>query len=214
MRAGSATMSTGRFPFVTPIGVIGPCGDKSRSQLVDGGYVENSGLRTWLDLAPDLTELIRSHNSEPGAGTAGHPVVVPVVVYLDNGQSLDLSAPTNEVAEPVAPVTAGLAASLDSDSAHVLQLAETFDQRSLCPFGASGCEAAVTALGVQRVVVVRECPGLGLEAPLGWTLSEDSKQALDADLKVQTTGPGCSAMVTASPTSTLAQLRTVLSGPS
>jgi hypothetical protein len=222
--AVSAAMLAARFPFVTPTGVLGPCRDQPRSQLVDGGYVENSGLRTWIDLAPDLSQLIRAHNSGSGVGqppgsagqapgSAGHPLVVPIVVYLDNGQSLDLSASTNAVPEPLAPLTAGLAASLDSDSAHVLQLAETFDQRSLCPDPQTGCAAAVTGLGLNRVVVVKECPGLGLEAPLGWTLSRESMNALDHDLQLQAAGTGCpgtDATSRSSPTSTLAQLRTVL----
>jgi hypothetical protein len=68
-------------------------------------------------------------------------------------------------------------------------------------------------LGLNRVVVVKECPGLGLEAPLGWTLSRESMNALDHDLQLQAAGTGCpgtDATSRSSPTSTLAQLRTVL----
>jgi hypothetical protein len=45
-------MLASRFPFVTPSGVVGPCAAQGEQQLVDGGYVENSGLGTIVDLAP------------------------------------------------------------------------------------------------------------------------------------------------------------------
>ena len=73
--SATAALLTARFPYVTPSAVIGPCppvGDRGgkatpywpRTQLVDGGYIENSGLATITDLSDDWLSLVRDHNAE------------------------------------------------------------------------------------------------------------------------------------------------------
>ncbi|MGB5953066.1 MAG: hypothetical protein WBG57_11225, partial [Ornithinimicrobium sp.] len=44
LSASTAAMLAARFPYVTPSGVVGPCGRAPRAQLIDGGYAEGSGV--------------------------------------------------------------------------------------------------------------------------------------------------------------------------
>lgn len=57
-----------RFAFVSPTGALVRCGKRS-SYVVDGGYYENSGLLTliqiWARLEPYVREYNRSHTSQP-----------------------------------------------------------------------------------------------------------------------------------------------------
>lgn len=97
LSAATAVMLSARFAYVTPSGVVGPCGGLSSQQLIDGGYAESSGLGTVVDLADvgadDATDvvvdgdvhgwadLVRRHNEQSmaellaqGAGdVAGEP---------------------------------------------------------------------------------------------------------------------------------------------
>ena len=92
LTAATGTMLASRFPFVTPSGVLGPCTAQGEQQLVDGGYVENSGLGTIVDLAPQWLSQVQRRNGE--ALRLGGPTVdliVPVVMYFDNGTGGDLA---------------------------------------------------------------------------------------------------------------------------
>jgi hypothetical protein len=51
LSGATAVMLSARFAYVTPSGVVGPCGDLTSQQLIDGGYAESSGLGTLIDLA-------------------------------------------------------------------------------------------------------------------------------------------------------------------
>jgi hypothetical protein len=84
----TAGLLASRFPYVTPSGVVGPCGDMKALQLIDGGYTDNSGLGTIVDLAPQWTKLVRDHNDKVLSDERGE-LVVPMVVFLENGSGSD-----------------------------------------------------------------------------------------------------------------------------
>jgi hypothetical protein len=88
VRAFTAGLLASRFPYVTPSGVVGPCGEMKPLQLIDGGYTDNSGLGTIVDLAPQWTTLVREHNDEVLSKKKGE-LVVPMVVFLENGSGDD-----------------------------------------------------------------------------------------------------------------------------
>jgi len=88
VRALTAGLLASRFPYVTPSGVVGPCGALKPLQLIDGGYTDNSGLGTIVDLAPQWTKLVRDHNDQVLADKKGE-LVVPMVVFLENGSGAD-----------------------------------------------------------------------------------------------------------------------------
>jgi hypothetical protein len=64
LSGAAAVMLSARFAYVTPSGVVGPCGNLTSQQLIDGGYAEGSGLGTLIDLAG-------AGSPRPGAAVPG-----------------------------------------------------------------------------------------------------------------------------------------------
>ena len=213
IKAATAALLTARFPFVTPGGVIGPCPDRvkvdqrtppywPRTQLVDGGYVENSGLATITDLAPQWLPLIRDHNIQAADPANDLPFIVPFVVYLANGDQdtahpeLD-QGPTSEVALPLRTYLRG-GVSLSKPAALLERARDLVKLHSFCQVPgnaagpADGCDALEAALP-RRVIVIDRLPQPEVAAPLGWSLSQSSRSALnaaiDAQVKARCNGP-------------------------
>jgi hypothetical protein len=205
IKAATAALLTARFPFVTPGGVIGPCPDRvkvdqqtpaywPRTQLVDGGYVENSGLATITDLAPQWLPLVRDHNIQAANPANDLPFIVPFVVYLANGDQdtahpeLD-QGPTSEVALPLRTYLRG-GVSLSKPAALLERSRELVKLNSFCqaPGSVAGladaCGALESALP-RRVIVVDRLPQPEVAAPLGWSLSQSSRSALNAAIDAQ-----------------------------
>jgi hypothetical protein len=204
--AATAAMFASRFPFVTPSGVVGPCGGITEpDQLVDGGYVENSGLGTVVDLADQWLPLVRQHNTEQLRTASSPTLFVPVVLYMDNGTGSDLRPPSLKVtAEILVPSTANKRAKVQqSDTPTLLQRAATLVAArnlwdpSVCTSGATAREELAACARVKRageqigiwrprpVVVVHESTFPAVTAPLGWTLSEDSTATMNEALAQQ-----------------------------
>ena len=65
----TAINNTARFPYLEPFGEMLPVGGKKQvGSLVDGGYFENEGLQTALDLA----EWLAAQSNARAAGAADH----------------------------------------------------------------------------------------------------------------------------------------------
>jgi hypothetical protein len=205
IKAATAALLTARFPFVTPGAVIGPCPDRlkidqrtpaywPRTQLVDGGYVENSGLATITDLAPQWLPLVREHNIKAAKTANDLPFIVPFVVYLTNGDQdtahpeLD-QGPTSEVALPLRTYLRG-GVSLSKPAALLERSRELVKLHSFCqaPGNVAGLADACGALEralPRRVIVVDRLPQPEVAAPLGWSLSQSSRSALNAAIDAQ-----------------------------
>lgn len=68
LRLSTAALTSARFPFVSPEGAFWTATSNAGDQLVDGGYFENSGLTTALDLADaikDLKPIVLSISNDP-----------------------------------------------------------------------------------------------------------------------------------------------------
>ena len=102
-RLSSASLLAARFPWVSPTGrIAGKCGTGRADRLcrgeqssctvslVDGGYVDNSGLMTIVALWPSLRDMIVRHNRRGGRKIA------PVIVELDNHYQATLKPPAIE----------------------------------------------------------------------------------------------------------------------
>jgi hypothetical protein len=204
--AATAAMFASRFPFVTPSGVVGPCGAITEpDQLVDGGYVENSGLGTIVDLADQWLPLVRQHNTEQLRTATSPTLFVPVVLYMDNGTGSDLRPPSLKVTDEIlVPSTANKRAQMQqSDTPTLLQRAATLVAAnnlwdpSICTSGATPNEEPAACARVKRageqidtwrprpVVVVHQSTFPAVTAPLGWTLSEDSMATMNEALAQQ-----------------------------
>jgi hypothetical protein len=203
LSAATGTMLASRFPFVTPSGVAGPCARQIEQQLVDGGYVENSGLGTIVDLAPSWLREVQQRNSAAlakatgsGGGAGGQPVdvIVPVVMYFDNGTGGDLVVepppPTSEVLVPSTTTGRAKAALIDTP-ALLRNSARLLSAPSLFAAGAATPAGLVTQIDRWRpkpVVVVRQSTFPSVSAPLGWVLSQESMATMDRALAQQATG--------------------------
>ncbi|WP_372734988.1 hypothetical protein [Nocardioides sp.] len=207
LRTVTAALLTARFPYVTPSGVIdcpGPdglagTGDDVSTQVVDGGYAENTGVGTLVDLMPRILAEVRHHNScvlggvgprLPGCDgeKAMTTLVVPQLVYFDNGTGSDLvkqrGGLTLEALVP--PLTilkakgALYSARAQLERAHaLLALDQLWDSTTDLALTAT---PAVDAWRGNQVAVVYQATRPSIAAPLGWVLSRASIAAMDAAL--------------------------------
>ena len=200
--AATGTMLASRFPFVTPSGVAGPCVAQPEQQLVDGGYVENSGLATIVDLAPSWLREVQRLNSAALSGataasasgtTSPIDLIVPVVMYFDNGTGGDLvvdpPAPTAEILVPSTTTGRAKAALVDTpallrNSARLAATAGMFGPSTPPP---AALVDQIDGWRPKPVVVVRQSTFPAVTAPLGWVLSQESMATMDRALAQQAT---------------------------
>ena len=207
LRSVTAALLTARFPYVTPSGVI-DCDHDTRLQIVDGGYAENFGLGTLVDLAPQLVDLVRTHNTcvlrtvaaasvggvalepdDPCVRTAQpDTLVVPMVVYLDNGSGTDLAQqPGGLDLEVLVPPVTLLEAKKElyearSQLARAAQLFATDQLWDTKLPEATAAEDVVTTFRKSPVAIVFQATRPQIAAPLGWVLSEASMRSMDNSL--------------------------------
>jgi len=198
--ASTAGLLTARFPYVTPGGVVGGCdvagtGGASfwpRTQLIDGGYIENTGLATITDLSAQWLAQVRAHNDAVvAAGRRNDPLIMPLVVFLTNEQATAgrLTQPPKLQSELLLPAVGYLRgqATLTRTDALLQRAATTVRTRSICPLPSSGtidCDAVAAAFP-RRVIVVDRSAQPEVTAPLGWVLSTASMTALDSAMRHQ-----------------------------
>jgi hypothetical protein len=178
--------------------------------LVDGGYTDNTGIGTIVDLAPSWGALVRSHNDKVLADGAGE-VILPLVVYIENGTGKDYSVGnddpvdgigntfepgTNLPAVPellVPPATKLISAKEDgTNDRALLREARTAATANLCTDSPT-CATLHSNLP-NLVYAISQSTQPSLSAPLGWTLSQSSQNDLDMDLALQSErqcGPAC-----------------------
>jgi hypothetical protein len=191
-------MLTARFPYVTPGGVIGGCdvADRDgafwpRTQLIDGGYIENTGLATITDLSAQWLAQVRAHNDAAVAGRSEQPLIIPFVVFLTNEQATAgrVTQPPALQSELLLPAVGYLrgSATLTRTDALLQRAATTVRTRSICPPPGGGtidCDAISDAFP-RKVIVVDRSARPEVTAPLGWVLSRASLTALDSAMQHQ-----------------------------
>jgi hypothetical protein len=201
LQALSAGLLASRFPYVTPSGVVGRCGDLKPAQLVDGGYTDNTGIGTIVDLAPAWGAAVREHNDKVIAAGTGE-VVAPLVVYIENGTGKDYSVGNDDPVEGIGntfkqgeirssvpellvpPTTKFLTAKEDgTNDRALLQEARAAAAAQLCT-ESTACTELRKKLP-NSVYVISQSTQPSLAAPLGWTLSKASQNDLDNDLLLQ-----------------------------
>ena len=210
--ASTAGLLTARFPYVTPGGVIGDCGlddDPAgfwpQTQLIDGGYIENTGLATITDLSAQWLAQVRTHNDDVVAGRSADPLIVPFVVFLTNEQATAgrLTPPPALQSELLLPAVGYLrgSATLTRTDALLQRVSTTVRTRSICPPPGTGtvdCDAIADSFP-RRVIVADRTAQPEVTAPLGWVLSQASMTGLDRAMQHQvettctadTTEPSC-----------------------
>lgn len=194
LTASTAAMLAARFPYVTPAGRVGPCrrSDGTTSpvdQLVDGGYLENTGLGTVNDLSDEWLPIVQRWNAEQLGQPAGAvpTVIVPVIAYLSNGSGNDQNAPQRDItSEALVPPLARLRAKSGAvaDASTLQRAADLMRADRVCPAADPVCVAAVASVD-RRVFMIYPGSRPQIAAPLGWVLSEASRSAMRESLVVQ-----------------------------
>lgn len=191
----TAAMLSGRFPFLTPAGRVGPtaaCPALPDMQLIDGGYAEATGIATLADLAPDLMEWVRDHNAQVLAGAPGG-LVVPFMLYLEDETRTDLQLDDPGLAPELFVPLVGRGAEALVGGSWTQRVADAIADP--CPPPTPGadptCESAVLALRStvpDGIAIAAPVTVPAVDAPLGWTLSLDSRRRLGAALADQVDG--------------------------
>lgn len=187
LRVPTAAMLAARFPYVTPSGRVGPCVLPGRTappdQLVDGGYLENTGLGTLADTVDTWLPAVQQWNAEHAGAPdgTGRVVIAPVVLYLDNDTGNDQQAPQRDItSEALLPPLAKLRAGSGgvADDATLQRAVDAVSPLTVCGPTDRTCQEA---LGSLEHAVFRVFPGTRpqVAAPLGWILSAPSRRAMD-----------------------------------
>jgi hypothetical protein len=174
LRLSTAALLAARFPYVTPSGKLEKCGGGSPVNVVDGGYFENTGSSTIVELWDALRADVTQHN------VGGNTCVVPVLLEIDNHyRGAPGPAPAGRPWESSVPLQT-LGAGRDARDAQSRQAAAI-------AFGRREFDGLVAHLGastdaVDRIAHIFPHAHPGAVAPLGWTLSEVAEGDLDERL--------------------------------
>jgi hypothetical protein len=169
MRLSTAAILSARFPVISPSGRLALCqggappGAASRTEVVDGGYLEGSGTGTLLSLWPALADLVNHYNARLDAPA----YIVPVLLQIDSGYTEPSAPGVASTLEFLAPVTTLLAVRASNEAlarqgAQVL-FSDPFRVSTTTP---AGC---VRYGGRFAHFPLRAHPGP--QAQLGWILS-------------------------------------------
>jgi hypothetical protein len=176
VRLSSAVHLAARFPIVATSGRVGAglvaCGDAGRvAYVVDGGYLEGSASGTLLEIWNALEDSVAEYNATSVDG----PCIVPFAVHIDNGYEEPTAAATDpdpgELLLPLRTLAGGqFGRYANARQAEALEFSR--------PLTAGGRPISVvkpdgtTLRDRYARITTRAHPGV--EAPLGWSLSDAS----------------------------------------
>ena len=207
VRATTAGLLAGRFPYLTPSGAMRQCEPRvspdddgntestRTTYVVDGGYVENTGLLTLLQTWDGLADRVTACNNAAGraldrsdgdsstspapagcpVGADGQPLVVePWIVLLENHYRT-FRAPV-AASRPhelwIPPTTLGKRKT--TLTTEPLEQAAAIVASRRYGYGVYACNRFVRiAPEVQAAV----------EAPLGWVLAQSTRDSMVADIQ-------------------------------
>ena len=184
LRLSTAALLAGRFPYVSPTARIdegcrpntdptspdnGPCGSPKRIvgqagcklELVDGGYIDNSGLATVDVLFPTIKKLVEQQNA---SGSTKRKVAL-VIVELDNYfRAAPSEAPSADsgIGQTLAPPVTAFGGR---------NSVETFARAEAYRLTPGGC-----------TITISPASHPGLRAPVGWEISSSAETELQNGL--------------------------------
>lgn len=178
----SAALASARFPYVSPSARLS-CEDKAHksksfTNIVDGGYAENTGAQAVLNLWYRVRPFVDAHNR----GKTGARIV-PVFLNIDNHYSVAKKAnPPKRTQELLTPPLTKLR-TYGLDGAGVEQLVEAEFSRPLPGMRTRTCAVNGSPSGsTDRYVRIAPTENPGIPAPLAWTLSKIARDDLDFQL--------------------------------
>ena len=184
LRLSTAALLAGRFPYVSPAGRIsGNCAPNKdtnttadgactathhpvgtagcQMELIDGGYIDNSGLATVDTILPTVKQLIELHN----AAHSKQRRIALVVVELDNyyrAAASEAPSADSTVGQTLAPPITALGGR---------QSVETFARADAYRLTPANC-----------TITISPAQHPGLHAPVGWEISPSAERELQNGL--------------------------------
>jgi hypothetical protein len=184
VKVSTVVLMSARFPVITPSGRIGggldDCDrEPNEAFVVDGGYLDGSGAGTITELWQRIEGYVAAFNSERSA------CIVPFLIQIDNGYENPRAAVAGtSPIEILVPLRTILSSQFGRIANEREQAAIEFDQ----PLELSGAPIRVFASDGTQIssryarLTTRAHPGI--QAPLGWTLSEASFDDLRAQMTI------------------------------
>ena len=158
LKLSTAAGLSARFPYFTPVGWYQRSKDKSKLHLADGGYFDNSGIPTALDIGRSLQRL-------KGYGTTFEIVYLSLIDGQFNEPTTQLkSVGLNEVLSPVR----ALFSARKSRSRSAVELS-TFTVN----------DGIDDPLKYKFRTLFLKKSGDGIKLPLGWLISDRSRKFID-----------------------------------
>lgn len=192
MPISTAVSLSARAPWVTPVGWLQrpkscPSAYGDRLYLADGGYFENSGLETAIELAARLRRVIDFHRDVFPSGAKTVEITIINILTADSFAkrwwSIDADLSTSSYGELLSPIATLLnttrARTRAVDSRTAFDKSYYLDGQYAEPFAIRPADPAFTRLdfipGYYRVVI----DGTRFFVPLGWHLSAQTRQQVD-----------------------------------
>ncbi len=184
VKVSTVVLMSARFPVITPSGRIGgglgECDrEPNEAFVVDGGYLDGSGAGTITELWQRLEGQVAAFNSDHSA------CIVPLLIQIDNGYENPRAAVAGtSPIEILVPLRTILSSQFGRIANEREQAAIEFDQ----PFELQGRPIRVYASDGSQIssryarLTTRAHPGI--QAPLGWTLSDASFDDLREQLTI------------------------------
>ena len=207
-RIATAALLSARFPLVSPSGAVAHCVADQKSTkdsiprllvpnvtyAVDGGYYENTGLLTLLQLWSEVEPLVRQKNRE---AADGHPKIVPWIIVIDNHyrsaariesrrRPYELLAPLrslqnkNILGQAGLEEMARLSMRATPERCADSRTKPTGTREATTPSAGEGPLHDETTRGCFLVIAPAKRPSV--TAPLGWVLSSTSMSDLQSQL--------------------------------
>jgi hypothetical protein len=158
LKLSTAAVLSARFPYFTPVGWYQRSSDKSKWRLADGGYFDNSGIPTALDIGRSLQRI-------KGYGTTFEIVYLSLIDGQFNGSTTQLNSEgLNEVLSPVrALFSARASRSRSAVELSTFTINDGIDDPIEYKF---------------RTLFLKKS-GDGVKLPLGWLISKRSRKFID-----------------------------------
>jgi hypothetical protein len=179
-----AALASARFPIISPPAVLPCTGPPWR--LVDGGYFENSGLTTALELVEHMATGAKQHGL---ASKKVHVVLIRVentAAITERPSTLGKKDPPSAFSELLSPIRAF--GGTREARAELSRL--SVDQAVARGSYGTGCGNEGGACVTLSQVVLRLGP-CEVPIPLGWSLSEGAKAEIRQQLGIETTSSDC-----------------------
>jgi hypothetical protein len=170
----TAALLAARFPYVTPSGRV-QCGEHA-SFVVDGGYFDNSGLSPILELWNALLPLVADENRRR---STSKPCIVPLLVHIDNHYA-DVGGPAANTRpqEVAVPLQTLLSTRNGHDQDARIEAMLSFSKRIAPDLGVVETARDGSVGRADRIANLYPRAHPGTEPPLGWTMSDISRNDL------------------------------------